>query len=209
VAQKTKPGKGLPKAKSHLPVPQAKAGLPVKAGALTPLAEARKDLDGFYKRIEAGDPSTLPAVREALKNEHMRELLSLGYILQNALARQMFHNHTLASEAVMQELKILHSELAGPSPSPLERVLVQRAVICWLWMQDADLRYANARQQEGGLDLDLHEAHQRRQDRAHRRFLSAVRTLALVRKLALPAVQVNIGGQQVNTMAATPARRPV
>jgi hypothetical protein len=38
----------------------------------------------------------------------------------------------------------------------------------------------------------------RRVESAHRRFLSAVATLARVRKLALPALQVNIGANQVN-----------
>ena len=44
---------------------------------------------------------------------------------------------------------------------------------------------------------------QRRIDRAHRRFLSAVETLARVRKLALPILQVNIArNQQVNTVGS-------
>lgn len=39
-------------------------------------------------------------------------------------------------------------------------------------------------------------------DRAHRRYLSAIRTLALVRRLLRPVVaQVNIGAQQVNVSA--------
>lgn len=42
------------------------------------------------------------------------------------------------------------------------------------------------------------ELHQRKIDAAHRRFLSAVRTLAQIRKLALPNLQVNIGQNQVN-----------
>jgi hypothetical protein len=37
---------------------------------------------------------------------------------------------------------------------------------------------------------------------AHKRFLSAVATLARVRKLALPALQVNIGTNQVNVSHA-------
>ncbi len=40
-------------------------------------------------------------------------------------------------------------------------------------------------------------------DATHRRFLSAVKALALVRKLALPALQVNIARRQVNVV--TPA----
>jgi hypothetical protein len=35
-------------------------------------------------------------------------------------------------------------------------------------------------------------------DHAHRRFLSALRLLTAVRRLPRPAVQVNIGEQQVN-----------
>ncbi len=42
----------------------------------------------------------------------------------------------------------------------------------------------------------------RRADAAHRRYLSTLRTLATVRKLALPALlQVNVGNQ-VNAIAA-------
>jgi hypothetical protein len=39
-------------------------------------------------------------------------------------------------------------------------------------------------------------------DRAHRRFLSAVKTLAAVRRLARPAVQINVARQQVNQLNA-------
>ncbi len=35
-------------------------------------------------------------------------------------------------------------------------------------------------------------------DRAHNRYLSAIKTLATVRKLALPILQVNIAKKQVN-----------
>ena len=39
---------------------------------------------------------------------------------------------------------------------------------------------------------------QKRLDRAHRRHLSAIRTLAQIRKLG-PAVQINIAEKQINT----------
>jgi hypothetical protein len=42
------------------------------------------------------------------------------------------------------------------------------------------------------------EYHLHRIDSAHRRFLSAIATLARVRRVALPALQVNIGENQVN-----------
>ena len=52
-----------------------------------------------------------------------------------------------------------------------------------------------------GLSGKAHAQFQDRLDRAHRRYLSAIKALAQVRKMQLPAVQVNIaaqGGQQVN-----------
>lgn len=42
------------------------------------------------------------------------------------------------------------------------------------------------------------ESRERRQDRIHRRFLSALKALAQVRRLLSPAVQVNIAREQVN-----------
>jgi hypothetical protein len=43
------------------------------------------------------------------------------------------------------------------------------------------------------------ELYQRRLDRAQKRFLSAIRTLAQIRKLG-PAVQINVAEQQVNVV---------
>ena len=40
--------------------------------------------------------------------------------------------------------------------------------------------------------------HQARISKAQARYLAAIRTLAQVRRLGVPVVQVNIGGQQVN-----------
>ena len=48
------------------------------------------------------------------------------------------------------------------------------------------------------IPLSVDEHYQKRQDRAHRRFLSSVKALAQVRRLLGPSVQVNIAEQQVN-----------
>ena len=64
----------------------------------------------------------------------------------------------------------------------------------------ADKEFANRDQNFGKRTVKQSEFFQRRQDRAHRRYLSAIRTLAQVRRLLLPPVQVNIGAQQVNAM---------
>jgi hypothetical protein len=48
------------------------------------------------------------------------------------------------------------------------------------------------------MSLELGAYYQRSIDRAHKRYLSSVKALALVRKLALPVLQVNIARRQVN-----------
>jgi hypothetical protein len=96
-------------------------------------------------------------------------------------------------------MELLSSELAGPTPSPFERLLVERVVACKLQVTCADIRWA-----EAGPDMTLTqgEYHDRCRDRAHKRFLSAIRTLALVRKLATPVLQMSVTRGQVNAAAA-------
>ena len=42
------------------------------------------------------------------------------------------------------------------------------------------------------------EYHERSRDRANKRYLSSIKVLALVRKLAVPVLQVNIAKKQIN-----------
>lgn len=98
-------------------------------------------------------------------------------------------------EATQIQMAKLRRELLGPDPSPLERLLVERVVCCWIAVNGYETRHA---QKAGDMTIPQSEYHQRLTDRAHRRFLSSVKSLAQVRRLALPAIQVNIGDKQVN-----------
>jgi hypothetical protein len=102
----------------------------------------------------------------------------------------------LFKEALTRKLELMRTELGGPNPTPVERLLIERVVTCWLQLQDADVRFTQATD----LSLSQGEYHQRRIDRSHKRFLSAVKALATVRRLAVPVLigQVNIAKQQVN-----------
>jgi hypothetical protein len=100
----------------------------------------------------------------------------------------------LVRKAIQRKMDKLRAELAGPDPTPIERLLAERAAYCWLVLWRYEVNLANAK----CLDSRREEFHHRRIDAAHRRYLSSLRTLAQIRKLALPAVQVNIGGNQVN-----------
>jgi hypothetical protein len=67
-------------------------------------------------------------------------------------------------------------------------------VLCWLHLYSAEALYAQNTQH---LSLRQAEFYQQRLSKAQARYLAAIRTLAQIRRLGIPAVQVNIGQQQV------------
>lgn len=154
-------------------------------------ASTEDEARALLERARAGDRSAVPDVRRILGDPAQVEWLG------GDLARQATQSMINAAagedlvfrEAMTRKLELLREELAGPNPTPVERLLVERVVACWLQVSDADVRYAQA---QGSLTVTQGDYHQRRMDRAHRRFLSAVKTLALVRKLALPSLRVNV-----------------
>jgi hypothetical protein len=148
----------------------------------TGAGELRKLLD----RARKGNASTLPILRKMLEDPATVEALggNLARQAELSLIDKAAGDNLHFKEALTRKLELLRAELAGPSPTPIERLLVERVVACWLQVQDADIRLAQA---EAKLTIPQGEYHQRSRDRAHHRHLSAIKALALVRKLALPA----------------------
>ncbi len=104
--------------------------------------------------------------------------------------------NTVAKEAIRKKLDALRRDVAGPAPSPLELLLADRVALGWLGLAVAEGQYHRALDQ--GLSQSDDEFHQRRMERAQRRYLAAIKALAQVRRLAVPTVQVNIGDKQIN-----------
>jgi hypothetical protein len=99
-------------------------------------------------------------------------------------------------QRLRDELCEVAADLAGPSPSPVERLLAETAATSWFAYRLHEARYADAVASGEGMSLIQSEHAQRRMDRAHRRFLSTVKTLAAVRRLAVPALQINVAHRQ-------------
>jgi hypothetical protein len=150
------------------------------------------------QKAEKGDKTALPALRALLDNcPALHQFYgSLAQTARDALIRCIGGEQNLAvKECYTRMLDAMGRELSGPESSPLERLLVERIVLCWLHLYYAETIYV---QNMSELTLRQAEFHQQRITKAHNRYLSAIRTLAQVRRLGLPAVQVNIGEQQVN-----------
>ena len=99
-------------------------------------------------------------------------------------------------EVLSCQLAAMREEIAGDNPSPLEQLLAERIVLTWLQIQLFEDLYASGMSKS--MTIAQGNYRQKMIDQAHRRHLSAIRTLAQIRKLG-PAVQINIAEKQVNT----------
>jgi hypothetical protein len=96
-----------------------------------------------------------------------------------------------------RDLRTLIDEIAGPAPTPLETMLATNAGYCWMWMRILECRFLNYADNPNATEAWT-ASMMGRIDSAHKRFTSAVRLLATVRRLAAapsPGVNVNILNQ--------------
>jgi hypothetical protein len=151
----------------------------------------------------------LPAQKRLLRDPGLVERYggNLAWQAERSLIRKAAGDNLLFAEALTRKLELLRAEVACQNPAPVERLLIERVVACWLQVHEADIRLA---QNEPQLTLAQAKYQQRCRDRAHKRYLSALKALALVRKLAVPVLmQVNVAtGPQQNIAqgAAAPDR---
>ncbi len=156
-------------------------------------------LRDLTEKAQDGDEEAALAIREILDDSPdlaWRFIKGPGKMAEEALIDEFTRDEDLASKELLKhQLKSMRIEVAGDNPSPLERLLAERVVATWLQMQLFDAYYAFG--MKGGTIIQ-DEFRQKRLDRAHRRHLSAIRTLAQIRKIG-PALQINIAEKQINT----------
>jgi hypothetical protein len=156
----------------------------------------------ILQRAQKGDKEALPQLRAMFdeKEEHYTESFgNMARLVQRTLIANGTGQNLTAFEGLERKLAKLREELAGPNPTPIERLLAERAAFCWLAVYDYERQYANS----GSITIKQADYHQRRIDAAHRRYLSSLKMLATVRKLALPTIQLNLGLNQVNQAVVT------
>jgi hypothetical protein len=174
-----------------------KADSKAKSDALSPseLATDTEKLRDLIDRAQAGDDSALPLLRQVLDEfPRVARFIDLARNLEGSLIKNLSGDDMFAQEAIPRNLKAMKREIAGENPSPLERLLAERITVCWLELQFFEAIYA---QNMGELTITQSDYHQRRIDKAHRRYLSSIKALAQIRKLG-PAVQINIAEKQIN-----------
>jgi hypothetical protein len=145
-------------------------------------------LQELVQRAQQGDTTVLPELKEALDADASiwQTYGDLAFQARAAWLSMLAGKDLLLYESVERKLDELRAELAGPDPSPLEKLLVERVAACWLQTMYADALYAQAKG-PGATPGVLREL-MRKQESSQRKYLAAIKELALVRKLLKPAV---------------------
>ena len=159
-----------------------------------------RELQTLSEKAENGDKSARQELRKALRKsapEVISRASDIGRRGQRVLINTVAANDPLTEEALVARLELMRADVAGPDPSPLEVLLAER--ICSLWLSIEALEFLVSAQ----LSSDLPPEQRcppsylqhvfKWQESATRRFLSAIRELARVRKLQTnpPSVQFN------------------
>jgi len=147
--------------------------------------QGQEALARLLKRAEQGDRDVLPELRQALDADARiwEHYGSLAAHAEASLIRLAAGVNLVLAESLQRKLKALKDELCDETTSPLERLLVGRVTATWLQTAYFDALMT----QSTGSSEARSKMIQRQQDAAHRRHLTAVKTLATVKKLLKPS----------------------
>jgi hypothetical protein len=156
-----------------------------------------------------GDANVLPELKQVF--EKYPELSAhFGNLVEHArlaLLNLIAGKSVIAREAIARETANLRERLLATAPSELERLLVDRVIICWMEVYHDDMDVAHHLLSDP-VASPATQAAQKRLDRAHVRFLAAVKALATVQKLLKPSVSTfDLLRQPVNEVSDPLAAR--
>jgi hypothetical protein len=163
-----------------------------------PTPEVLSELQGIVAKAKSGDERVLPRLRQLL-DAHPRIWQTygdLGAQAEMAWITMIAGKNLHLRECLLRKIAAMKDDLAGAAASPLEKLVIERVVVCWLQLQHADCLEA----QTGGESINLATFKMKRQEAAHRRYLGAIGALIAHRKL-LPG---STPGPALNSTTATP-----
>ena len=176
-------------------------------GELDPEWRARLEL---AKKSIAGDEAAISSLMLSMRDEPAsleEPTLTIGQQLADPveIARKALLKAVYGDVKALQDLgrwqmeKLMH-EIVGPNPSPLERLSAERIVFCWQQLFHYEKLYAAQMNKDphDSLSFQREEFYQKRVARAQRSYEAAIKTLAQVRRLQLPTMQINIADKQIN-----------
>jgi hypothetical protein len=146
-----------------------------------PATISMEDFAELVRRANAGDDEALAELRFILDEceQIWQQVGDLGKHAEMAMIKLISNGNKLIAESLARKAADMRLQLAGPDPSPLEQICVQRIVATWLELQWTETTFP----EPTGKTLDVQKFVLKRKDSAERRFSASVKSLMLVRKL--------------------------
>lgn len=166
--------------------------------ANTPMGQADKETARLLKKASEGDQVACNQLYAQLDAEGSSATFVQSLTNTALQLRENLHSNLVVREAYRRKMQQMREELGSQTASPLERLLIERIVLCWLHLDTAELRYSQGMTK--GTSWAGATFYEKSVDRAQKRYLAAVHSLALVRRLQIPAMQINVGEKQVNVV---------
>jgi hypothetical protein len=155
-------------------------------------------------RAEGGDKAARAELRKAVREsspEIVREASDLARRGQWGLIETAAAGDPLTEEALVARLDFMRREIGGPDPTPLEVLLTERVVSCWLLLELLEL-LNSAQLTRGGKNKQLPHSFLKFylgwQEQVHRRFVSTIKDLTKVRRLQSGVPDSNTNNVQIN-----------
>ena len=121
----------------------------------------------------------------------------LARVAEEALIEAHCGNDLIIREGLVRRLSKLREDLKEGRESPLEAMIIDLIVCCWIQSQHVTQIYGQSMNET---NWKTEEYFQKLQDKVQRRYLNGIKSLAQIRKLG-PAIQVNIAEKQINVQA--------
>jgi hypothetical protein len=167
---------------------------------LTDAARARiQELHALSDKVENGDQGARRELKRAVREsapEVVARCADIARTYHWIVADTSSGQNPLKQEAIVERAARMASEIAGENPTPLEVLLAERIASLWVLVeaQEALLSASYRRGQEKPVGPAYVIQMCKIQESVNRRYLTAIMTLAQVRKL-----QANTPGIQYNT----------
>jgi hypothetical protein len=158
------------------------------------------ELKSFVAQVDQKKPpeGAVKALRQFL-NDNPGIWRNIGDLAEQAnLAMIQDMKASPAQKETMKHgLWALERDLAQPGDGELEKLIIRQITGCWLRLSYVEYTLSNGTV-NSAFNMAQGAYWEKRASTAQRRYLRAIETLARVRRLRLPAMQINIGEQQVN-----------
>lgn len=147
-----------------------------------------EEIEALHDAASAGEPAALARFVRLVDRDpqNWQAIGDLGAEIRTQLLRSAAGGDAVRYEAVKRVTAALVEELAPSGTPALERLLVERIVTAHLAVTLAEAA-ADRAHRDPEVRMEACDYYLRRLDGAHRRFVSSVKALALIRRLNVPS----------------------